>query len=297
MTSLLTTAIFIFILGTIIGSFLGVCGFRMPMGIYEPTREGVPELGEDISISSPKRSFCPACRATLSWQEVVPIVSWILQRGRCKSCKAHISSRYPLVELLTGILAVLCYLRFGISLTGVTAFLVICSLVVITLIDLDYMIIPDKITYPGTALGLLLGGLSDVTPESSVGFPLEHPFVSSFTDSIYGIIFGAGLLYAIWWLYLVVRKREGMGLGDIKLLAMLGALFGYQCSLAVIFVGSIFGSFISIALMLIKRRSMDVYIPFGPYLAFAAILYILNVGSLIGYLMDPTTATHWRMLQ
>lgn len=297
MTSLLTTAIFIFILGTIIGSFLGVCGFRMPMGIYEPTREGVPELGEDISISSPKRSFCPACRATLSWQEVVPIVSWVLQRGRCSSCKAHISSRYPLVELLTGILAVLCYLRFGISLTAIAAFLVICSLVVITLIDLDYMIIPDKITYPGTALGLLLGGLSDVTPAVSIGFPLEHPFVHSFSESIYGIIFGAGLLYAVWWLYLVVRKREGMGLGDIKLLAMLGALFGYQCSLAVIFVGSIFGSIISIAFMLIKRRSMDVYIPFGPYLAFAAILYILNVGSLIGHLMDPTTTIHWRMLQ
>lgn len=297
MTSIIAISLAVFVLGAIIGSFLNVCGFRMPMGIYEPTREGVPELGEEISITTPRRSFCPHCRSQLSWHHVIPILSWFFLRGRCTFCKTKISIRYPLVECITGVLAVACYLRFGLSLTAVMAFIVICSLIVITLIDLDYMIIPDKITYPGTAIGLTLGALSTVLPETNGVLPLEHPFIGSIEESLFGILGGAGLLYAVWWLYLIIRKREGIGLGDIKLLAMIGALFGYRCSLAVIFVGSVFGSIISILIMIIQRRSMNVYIPFGPYLAGAAILFILNFASLVAYIVGTSSTTSWRMLQ
>ena len=267
------------------------------MGLYEPTREGVPEYGEQLSVATPARSFCPACRNSLSWQHVIPVLSWLCLRGRCATCQTKISVRYPLVEIATGILASLCYLRFGLSLTGVAAFLVICSLVVITLIDLDYMIIPDKITYPGMAIGIAVGAMASLIPQNSFGLPLEYPFVQSFSSSVVGILFGAGLLYAIWWLYLVVRKREGMGLGDIKLLGMLGALFGYKFSLGVIFIGSVFGSIISIIIMVIQRKSVSTYIPFGPYLALAAILIILNLGAFVGYLIDPSLTTNWKMLQ
>ncbi len=296
MTSIITISLGVFVLGAIIGSFLNVCGFRMPMGIYEPTRDGVPELCKEISITTPRRSFCPHCQSQLSWHQVIPILSWFLLRGRCASCKTRISIRYPLVEFITGILAVACFLRFAPSLTAVVAFIVICSLIVITLIDLDYMIIPDKITYPGTAIGIALGALSTALPQNNGVLPLAHPFVASIQESLFGILGGAGLLYAVWWLYLIIRKREGIGLGDIKLLAMLGALFGAQCSLAVIFIGSVLGTIISLPIM-IKRRTMNVYIPFGPYLAGAAILFIINFASLVAYLAGKSSTTSWRMLQ
>jgi len=288
--------IFCFILGAIIGSFLSVCIYRIPMGKYEPTREGIRELAHPVSLVSPPRSFCPQCEVTLPWHHNIPIISWCMLRGRCAACHAAIPVRYPLLELLTAAFAVCCYLRFGCSLTALVAFVTVSALIVITFIDIDYMIIPDLITYPGTAIGLALGAASSLFPSSGV-FPLRLPFVQSFAESLLGIALGAGTLYLVWWLYLVIRKREGLGLGDIKLLAMLGALFGYQCSLATIFFGSVLGSIVGLLLVALRRHNYSMHISFGPYLAFAAVLYIFNFASLIHYLRGATPQTVWRAFQ
>jgi leader peptidase (prepilin peptidase)/N-methyltransferase len=295
MTELTALSIICFAFGAIVGSFLGVCIYRIPMGTYEPTRGGIRELSHPVSILSPARSFCPQCEAQLLWYHNIPIVSWLLLRGRCASCRAAIPLRYPMLELLTGCCAVCCYLRFGLNLSGLLAFVVISALIVITFIDLDYMIIPNIITYPGTVAGLLLGTASSLLPATSL-LPLQQPFSQSLSESLLGIVFGAGTLYVVWWLYLVVRKREGLGLGDIKLLAMLGALFGFQCSLATIFVGSVIGSVVGLILIALRRHQYSMHLSFGPYLALAATLYIFNFADLIQYLRGGVGHTVWRML-
>jgi leader peptidase (prepilin peptidase)/N-methyltransferase len=285
-----------FIFGAIIGSFLGVCAYRIPVGTYEPVREGIPVPKHPVSIRKPARSFCPRCEHQLRWYHTIPIVSWCVLKGRCAFCKEKIPFRYCLLEVTTGLFAALSVLRFGLTPTALCIFVVVCALLVITVIDLDYMIIPDLITYPGTALGILLGVASSYFPLQ--GFiPLEPPFISSLAGSVLGIVFGAGLLYSIWWFYLVVRKREGLGLGDVKLLAMLGAMFGYQCSLATIFIGSILGSVVGICLMLWKRHSLTSYISFGPYLVIAAIAYLFNFEDLIAHLHTPSNPSVWRVFK
>lgn len=292
----LSVSILCFAIGAIIGSFLGVCIYRIPMGTYEPVREDIRELTYEVSILSPARSFCPHCESQIAWHHNIPILSWLLLRGRCSSCKTAIPFRYLLLELLTGAFAVFCYLRFGLSISALIAFIVTAALIVITFIDIDYMIIPDIITYPGTAIGLLLGGVASLLPDSGV-FPLQPPFTQSIGDSLLGIALGAGTLYLVWWLYLVIRHKEGLGLGDIKLLAMLGAIFGYHCSLATIFIGSVLGSIVGVTLIVLRRHKYSMYISFGPYLAFAATLYIFNFPNLINYLRGATGQTIWRALQ
>jgi leader peptidase (prepilin peptidase)/N-methyltransferase len=295
MVEILPISILCFIFGAIIGSFLGVCSYRIPMGRYEPVREGIRELSYPVSILSPARSFCPQCERQLPWQHNIPVVSWLLLQGRCGSCKAAIPVRYLCIELLTGFFAVLCYLRFGVSISGLCAFGVVSALIVVTFIDIDYMIIPNVITYPGTVLGLLLGATSSLLPNNSI-LPLQFPFSQSFFDSLLGIAIGAGTLYLVWWLYLVIRHREGLGLGDIKLLAMLGALFGYECAFATIFVGSVFGSIIGLSLVALRRHAYSMHLSFGPYLAFAAVLYIFNFPDLIRFLSGAAGETIWRGL-
>jgi leader peptidase (prepilin peptidase)/N-methyltransferase len=296
MTDLLTISLLCFAFGAIIGSFLGVCSYRIPLGKYEPTRPGIRELDRVVTILSPARSFCPNCETQLTWQQNIPVISWLILRGRCASCKTAIPFRYLLIELMTAAFAVCCYLRFGVSLSALAAFGVVSALIVITFIDLDYMIIPNVITYPGTAIGLILGGATSLLPANSL-LPLNFPFTQSLYESLLGIALGAGTLYLVWWLYLVLRRREGLGLGDIKLLAMLGALFGYECSLATIFVGSVCGSVIGLLLVALRRHKYSMHISFGPYLAFAATLYIFNFANLVQYLRGATDQTIWRALQ
>jgi leader peptidase (prepilin peptidase)/N-methyltransferase len=291
-----SVVILCFIFGSIIGSFLTVCAFRIPVGIYEPVREGIPVPTKPVSIRTPARSFCPCCEHQLRWYQTIPIVSWFALKGRCAFCKERIPFRYCALEVITGIFAVLSILRFGATPTALCVFIVVCALLVITLIDLDYMIIPDLITYPGTLVGILLGVASSYFPPQGV-LPLDPPFISSLAESLLGIAFGAGLLYLIWWFYLVVRKREGLGLGDVKLLAMLGALFGYKCSLATIFVGSVLGSVVGICLMIFKRHSLTSYISFGPYLVIAAILYIFDFADLLTYIQTPSHSSLWRVFR
>ena len=296
MLTTIVIATFCFLLGISTGSFLGLCAYRIPMGKYEPAREGIPVSEGPLSITKPARSFCPHCKKQLSWLHLIPLFSWLLLRGRCGYCKVPIPFRYFFIELLTGVFCTLCYLRFGLTPTAFAAFVVVSCLVLITYIDLDYMIIPDIITFPGIAVGILLGFASSYFTLSGI-LPLDPPFVRNWTEPFWGILAGAGFLYSVWWLYLVVRKREGLGLGDIKLLAALGAIFGPQCALFTIFVGSVVGSAIGILMVVSKRLGFSQYLPFGPYLVVGAILYIFDFVDLIQFLRATQPTTVWQVFQ
>lgn len=285
-------ALLYFLFGTIIGSFLGVCAYRIPMGKYEPIHEGVKELDRTLSLINPARSFCPNCEKQLEWWHTIPVISWLLLQGRCDHCGTKIPFRYMLIELLTGSLCALTLLRFGPSVTGLCAFAFICLFIIITFIDLDYMIIPDVITYPATFVGILIG-VANRYLAGSQGALLDSPFVQSPLESLGGLLMGPGLLIAVWWLYFKIRKKEGLGLGDVKLLAVCGGTFGMECAWFTIFFGSILGSIIGVIMLVARRSALSSYIPFGPYLAAAAIAYLLDFPALIAQMLTPSLPLTW----
>jgi len=232
-----------FVLGAVIGSFLNVCIYRIPAG---------------QSVVSPPSS-CPGCGARIRWFQNVPILSWVFLRGRCASCKARISIRYPLIEALNGFLFALVLWYFGFSSATLVYWLLISALVVITFIDLDHQIIPDVISLPGIVVGFLCSFFIPWLP---------------WVDSLLGILLGGGILLAIAWLYEVLAKREGMGGGDIKLLGMIGAFLGWKAIFPVVFFASVAGTLIGVPLMLAKRKDSRFALPFGPFLAGAAVIYL-----------------------
>lgn len=247
-TALLPLSAFIF--GAVVGSFLNVCIYRLPLG---------------QSVVSPG-SRCMDCGAAVRWYDNIPILSWLVLRGRCRSCKAPFSIRYPLVELLTGLLTLLLMLKFGPSLSLAVMFLFCAALVVITFIDFDHQIIPDEISLPGILLGFL----------SSFFLP-GHGWLSS----LLGIVVGWGSLALIFYGYLWLTGREGMGGGDAKLLAMMGAFLGLKAVPFIIFASSLVGTVAGLSIMAIQRKDRHLAIPFGPYLALGAVLYIFFGPQLI----------------
>lgn len=265
-----------FIFGAIIGSFLSVCIYRIPLGrnLELGPDEDIPQPevkqdpGEKISLTYPPRSFCPKCKAQLSWYHNIPIVSWLFLRGKCAFCKAPISARYPAVELLTAIVSVMSFQSFGMNPTGVVIFIFCAALIVISFIDYDYYIIPNVISLPGVVIGFILAGVNQY-------FSIFHaPIVPGLKDACYGLLAGAGFLLFISEIYLRLRKKEGLGMGDVKLLAMTGALFGLEGSLYTIFIGSFLGSVLGVLLVLCSGRKMSQQLPFGPYLALGTFVYI-----------------------
>ncbi|PLX85752.1 MAG: prepilin peptidase [Desulfuromonas sp.] len=236
--------VYAFVLGSVVGSFLNVCIYRVPAG---------------ESIVSP-RSRCPRCQAPIRWYQNIPILSYLLLRGRCGSCQVPISARYPLVEALTGLLFVLVLYRFGFHLATPVYWVLAAALVTITFIDLDHQIIPDVISLPGIGVGFLCS--------------FAIPWIS-WSDSLFGILLGGGSLFLVAVGYEFLAKKEGMGGGDIKLLAMLGAFLGWQAVLPVIFLSSLVGSLVGVPLMLIKKSDGKLAIPFGPFLALGAVVFLL----------------------
>lgn len=234
--------IYLFGAGAIIGSFLNVLIHRLPRD-------------EDFVF---KRSQCPHCKALIRWFDNLPLLSFIILRGRCRSCRAHISWQYPLVELATGVIFLGCYLYFGLSpqMFGVDIFLALLLVVIVT--DFRHYLIPDKITLPGMVLGLLY----------SIYNPVLTPL-----DSVIGLLGGGIALLVLAWLGEILFKKEALGGGDIKLAAMLGAWLGWQ-NLALIFLfGALFGLIFAIIKMATAAdRSEARLIPFGPFLALAAIV-------------------------
>jgi leader peptidase (prepilin peptidase) / N-methyltransferase len=235
--------VYIFLIGLCIGSFLNVCIYRLPEG---------------RSIVRPA-SACPQCGGQLGWYDNIPLLSYIVLRGRCRTCRTSISPRYPIVELLTAMFALAIWLRFGAHPQTAVYFAFIAALLVITFIDIDHGIIPDVISLPGIPVGF---ALSFFLPR--VGW----------LDSLLGIAIGAGVLFLVAGAYQLFTGKEGMGLGDVKLLGMIGAFVGWQGVIFTIMVSSLTGTVIGLALMLRAGKSMKMAIPFGPFLSIGAIVYV-----------------------
>lgn len=235
--------VFAFIFGAAVGSFLNVCIFRIP------AKE---------SIVKPL-SRCPHCQHPIRFYDNIPIVSFILLRARCRDCGGNISWRYPLVELVTAILALLLFMRFGLTLHFVVLFIFTAVLIVITFIDLDHQIIPDILTLPGIPLFFL-----------AAVFIVKVPWL----EALIGLLIGGGVLFAIAFVYQIITKREGMGGGDIKLLAMIGGFFGWKSLIFILLFSSFAGALVGVAAMIIKKQDMKYAVPFGPFLSAAAVAYI-----------------------
>ena len=242
--------LFIFILGSWIGSFLNVCIYRLPNSksiVYPP-------------------SACPGCNTPIRFYDNIPILSFLLLRGKCRNCKAVISMRYPLVELMVGLFAVCAYLKFGLTLQALIIYLFIAALIVITFIDIDHRIIPDAISLPGIPIGFAASFFSPAI---------------TYLESLVGILVGGGSLLLVAWLYSLITHKEGMGGGDIKLLAMIGAFVGWQGVLLTIFLSSAIGTLCGLLVMIRSGKNMKLAIPFGPFLAMGAMIHIFFGTELI----------------
>jgi leader peptidase (prepilin peptidase) / N-methyltransferase len=247
--------IFAFIFGAVVGSFLNVCVYRLP---------------KNESIVFPP-SHCPACDYRIPWYDNVPILSYLLLRGRCRSCRAPISSQYPLVELVNALLTLFLFMRFGPSLPFAVLFLFCSAMVVVTFIDLEHQIIPDVISLPGIVAGFV--------------FSFFIPQLG-WLNSLLGIVAGGGSLWLVASGYELLTKKEGMGGGDIKLLAMMGAFFGWKAIPFIIFVSSLVGSVIGVTVMLMQKKDGKLAIPFGPFLALGAVIYIFFGRELIHWYLN-----------
>ncbi len=238
------------LLGMMIGGSVKVCIYRLP---------------REMSIVRP-RSCCPSCNRTIAWFDNVPLLSYLLLRGKCRHCGSSIPIRYPLIEGATGLISWLVFYRFGLGVAYPVYFLYAASLLVVSVIDLEHRIIPDQISLSGIVIGLLLAAFTPVMP---------------FLDSLAGLALGGGSLLLVGMAYEAVRKQEGIGGGDIKLLAMIGAFTGWKGVAFTIFGGSLIASIVGITLMIVRRTNGQVPIPFGPFLSGASFLYILVGDRLI----------------
>jgi len=240
-----TFDLFIFLVGLCIGSFLNVCIYRLP------------EPGQSIVFPASK---CPACGTPIRFYDNIPVLSFLLLAGKCRHCKASISPRYPIVELLTGTGALAVVLKFGYTAEALVAFLFIAVMLVVTFIDIDHQKIFDIITLPGTLLGF--------------AGSLVVNWVT-WQQSLVGILAGGGSLYLVAKSYLLLTGKMGMGGGDIKLLAMIGSLTGWQGVLFTIFAGSATGTVAGVIMIGAGRFThFRLRIPFGPFLAFGAVTYL-----------------------
>ena len=244
---------FLFLFGAVAGSFLNVCIYRIPRG---------------ESIVHPP-SHCPACGRPIRPSDNIPILSYIILKGRCRECGWRIPARYPLIEGISGLTLVLLFVRFGWSLPMVLYFLLLSSLIVVASIDLKEGIIPDIVTFPLLAFGLFVS-----------------PATIGMAQALLGALFGGGVLLLIALTYYLATGREGMGGGDVKLLAMIGAFLGWKGAFFTLFLASLFGSVIGISLSLMGGEGIrQRRIPFGPFLSTGAALYVFFGSELSGWLL------------
>ena len=252
-SSFVATVAFLF--GAAIGSFLNVCIYRLP-------------IHESIVLPA---SHCRVCSTPLAWYDNLPLLSYLLRRGRCRFCQTPFSFRYFLVELVTALLAVVLVRRFGLTITTVGYFAFSAALVVITFIDLDHQIIPDAVSLPGAVAGVV--------------FSLVSPALSLWS-SLIGLVVGAGVLLAVALGYRVMTGREGMGGGDVKLLAMIGAFLGWRAVPFTLFAASFIGSIVGVTTMVRSKADSKLALPFGPFLSFGALCYLFFGEWLIAWYLN-----------
>ncbi|HSG32254.1 MAG TPA: prepilin peptidase [Thermodesulfobacteriota bacterium] len=271
--------IFSFIFGAAVGSFLNVCIYRLP---------------NDISLVFPS-SHCTSCKKPIPFYHNIPIISYLVLGGRCYNCKEKYSWDYPLVEFLAGLLSLLLFIKYGPTINFVFLFIFVMSLIVITFIDLEHMIIPNVISYPGVVVGLIYSAL--ITDYDSLRFLLDNLHYNflyilyvldevRIFSSVFGAFIGAGSLLLIGFAYKNVRKMDGLGLGDVKLMAMVGAFLGWRSIIFVALISSLIGTIIGIGIMLRNKGDLKYAIPFGPFISFAATLYCFCGDLSLDYFID-----------
>ncbi|MEO2069222.1 MAG: prepilin peptidase [Desulfurobacteriaceae bacterium] len=241
-----------FVIGAIVGSFLNVCIYRIPLGkslIFPP-------------------SSCPSCGREIKWYDNIPIISYLILRGRCRNCKEKISVQYPIIEFLTGLLTLLVFAKYGISLSTFYFLILTYVLIVVATIDIKTMLVSVKLCYFTMLIGILLS-----------------PFVSvvSFKDSILGASFGAGVILFVIETYYILTGKEGMGYGDANIMAVIGAFLGWQKVLLVVFLASLVGAIVGIFFMIIKGKDTKFALPFGPFLAIGAYITMLFGEEIINW--------------
>lgn len=259
------------VLGLLVGSFLNVVIHRLPKMLdYDwrcqcaELRGEEPPSGEQLSLSAP-RSRCPRCGHAITALENIPIVSWLALRGKCSACQAAISPRYPIIEATSGILSALAAAHFGLGWPVAGALLLIWSLIALTWIDFDTQYLPDTITLPLLWIGLLFNLYATYTDLQS---------------AVIGAMAGYLSLWSVYWAFKLATGKEGMGYGDFKLLAALGAWLGWQMLPLIVLLSSLVGALVGIALIVLAKHGRNVPIPFGPYLATAGLIALFWGGDL-----------------
>ena len=265
--------IFVFLFGLIIGSFLNVCILRIPSG---------------KSIVLPASS-CPKCGEAIRPYDNIPVLSYVLLRGKCRGCHTKISPMYPLVELLTGLLFLGCFYAFGISVDAAKWAAFSAIMVVLVFTDLRERILPDVVNYTGLAIGLIFSLFANPMDGTALwlanrlfDYPPPAP-VLSLVDAVLGAAVGSGLLWLVSEAYFKLRGREGMGLGDVKMMLMAGAFLGLKRTLLTILAGSLLGSVLGIAIILARRKDADYELPFGTFLGAGALLVVFFGTPLVNW--------------
>ena len=251
--------IFVFVLGALWGSFANVCIYRLPLG------KGV--------VSG--RSFCPKCKKLITWKDNIPIISFLLLNGKCRKCKKKISTKYILVESISILIFLSIYFLYGISITTILLLILGLIFLIIFFIDLKHFIIPNVLTFSL----MLLGFIKSFDPNLHLMFP-------NFINSIIGGIFGYGIIWSIIFFYKQIRKKEGMGLGDAKLLSAIGFWFGWFAIPFVIFISSIIALLSVVPSLINKSKKLSSQIPFGPYIILGTLIYLIfesSIRSIIYY--------------
>jgi leader peptidase (prepilin peptidase)/N-methyltransferase len=281
----------VFVLGLVIGSFLNVVIYRLPIMLErdwralaaellpssgEPEAPGVQAIPDKLTLSTP-RSACPTCKAPIKAWQNIPVVSWLLLRGRCASCQTKISARYPLVELATGLLSAWVAWHFGFGTAAACGLLVTWTLIALTGIDIDHQLLPDGMTLPLMWAGLLASVV--------VGPIAGSPIPVSTHDAIIGAMAGYLSLWLVFHTFRLITGKEGMGYGDFKLFAALGAWLGWKLLPLVILLSAATGAVLGISMIVLRGRDRSAPMPFGPYLAAAGWLAMMYGDVLVsGYL-------------
>ncbi len=262
---------FSIVFGLMVGSFLNVVIYRLPIMMEA---EWTQQCSELLEIKNPSKtdgseskfnlaypnSHCPKCKHAISVLENIPVFSWLLQGGQCRHCQAPISSRYPVIETVTAIITALVVQQSGFNWLTIAMLFLAWSLIALTMIDFDHQLLPDDITLPLLWLGLTVNSFGLIT---------------TLQDAVCGAIAGYGILWSVFWLFKLATGKEGMGYGDFKLLAALGAWMGWQALPIIILLSSLVGAVVGLSLIVIKGRDKNIPIPFGPYLATAGFLALL----------------------
>jgi len=254
-------ALYALAIGAVIGSFLNVVIYRYP---------------REESLTFPP-SRCPLCETRIRWYDNIPVLSWLQLRGRCRTCRGSISVRYPLVELANAIFYLAIYLQTGPTVGFILVAAIVSMTIALIYIDLEIQILPDVINYPGMAIGLAIGALG-----LGYSFP-RLQLATGIVDSVAGGIIGASFLLAMALGYKLLRQTEGMGLGDVKMLAMLGAVVGWKAVIPLLFIASLVGSIFGVAHGLKRGEGLNAAIPFGVFLGLATFVVLFFGRTLIAW--------------